>query len=246
MMKIKLTTKYDGLLEKLSAMPDIISCIEELCQFFDIDFITYHLAFHEGKAIDTPYVKTNYPAQWVRQYLVMNYVEVDPVAQAGFNRALPCFWSDLDWGGADAIPFAEDAAKHGVGGSGYMIPITDRHRRRAIINFAGNMDAESWAKKIVALRQVLAECAELLHRKAILDLYGKEDERPPLSPRELESLYWVAQGKDAKSIGIILEISEHTVRDYCKSAKHKLGCATLFQAIHLATMLRLIDPVETL
>ncbi|MEE9315394.1 MAG: LuxR family transcriptional regulator [Rhizobiaceae bacterium] len=243
MGKIELISEYDHLLEKLSNMPDILSCIEEMCGVFEINFITYHLAFHEGKAIDTPYVKTNYPANWVRQYLIMNYVDVDPVAQSGFRRALPCLWSDFDWDKPDIIPFATDAEKHGVGSAGYMIPISDRHHRRAMVNFSSALPTDIWAKKIQQIAPVLGECAELLHRKAVVDLYGKEDPHPPLSPRELECLSLVANGGNAKSIANKLEISAHTVRDYCKSARHKLGCATLFQAIHMATMERLINPV---
>ncbi len=241
MKPTSLVSEHDKFLEDLSALPDVNACIDAICAYFKIEFATYHLAFHEGKAIDTPYVKTNYPSDWVRQYLVMNYIEIDPVAQSGFARALPCLWADLDWSDPKSGTFVEDAIKHGVGGAGYLIPVTDRRRRRAIVNFASPIDPEKWATKIEDIAVVLGECAEILHRKAILDLYGKEDERPALSPREIQCLSWVAQGKDAGAIAIILGISEHTVRDYCKSAKHKLGCATLFQAIHKATMLRIID-----
>ena len=238
-------TEHDQLLEAINENDDMVSCINVICSEMGINFVTYHLAFHEGKEIDSPYVKTNYPGEWVRQYLIMNYVEVDPVAEIGFSRALPCFWSDLDWSSAGAESFQQDAIKHGVGQSGYTIPLTDRKRRRAMVNFASTMEPDEFVKKIDGDADLYAECAEILHRKAILDLYGQEDERPALSPRELQCLYWVAQGKDAGAIAIILGISEHTVRDYCKSAKHKLGCASLFQAIHKATMLRLIDSEES-
>lgn len=236
-----LTSKHDEFLERLSETEDIVSCIDRICVEFEIDFVTYHLAFHEGKAIDTPYVKTNYPADWVRQYLIMNYLEIDPVVESGFDRALPCLWTELDWSKPEVADFVADAVKHGVGGSGYLIPLTDRRRRRAMVNFACVTDPVSWERRVADLAPTFFECAAILHRKAIIDLYGQEDVRPALTPRELQCLSWVAQGKDAGAIAIILGISEHTVRDYCKSAKHKLGCATLFQAIHKATMLRLIQ-----
>ena len=78
------------------------------------------------------------------------------------------------------------------------------------------------------------------NRKALLHLHS-EDRRPPLSPREIECLSWTAQGKDASTISEILEISEHTVRDYLKSAKYKLSCGTIAQAVFEATKLRLIN-----
>ena len=81
----------------------------------------------------------------------------------------------------------------------------------------------------------------MFHRRALVELY-KGENIPSLSPRELECLSWTTQGKDANTIAAILEISEYTVRDYLKSARQKLGCATIAQAVYQATRLRLINP----
>ncbi|MEM9677668.1 MAG: LuxR family transcriptional regulator [Pseudomonadota bacterium] len=233
--------KHDDLLERVSEETNIGRCIQIICNDLAIDFVTYHMGFNEGKKIDTPFVRTNYPAEWVREYLVKNFVELDPVAQAGFQRTLPCLWSDLDWSSDAALTVATSAIDHGIGSSGYMVPITDRRQRKAMVNYSSTSDCSTWARFVKEHASLLAELAEILHRHAILDIYGREDEKPSLSPREIECLSWMVQGKDAATIAGILNISEHTVRDYYKSAKHKLGCATLYQAIHKATLLRLID-----
>jgi len=240
-MKSLLRGEHDELLERVSEEKSINHCIALMCDALPIDFVTYHLGFHEGKQIDTPFVRTNYPAEWVREYLVRNFVELDPVAKAGFQRSLPCLWSDLDWSGSDAQAVAESALAHGIGGAGYMVPVTDRNKRRAMVNYSARGECEPWIEFVKDHTHLLADLAEVLHRHAIVEMYGREDERPALSPREVECLSWVVQGKDAATIALILQISEHTVRDYCKSAKHKLGCATLYQAIHKATLLRIID-----
>ena len=120
------SARHESLLEKLSKSTDIVLCIDEMCRYFEIDFITYHLAFQEGKTIDMPYIKTNYPADWVRQYMIMNYMDVDPILKNGFARALPCLWSDLDWRRHELLPLMRDAKKYGIGSSGYIIPLIDR------------------------------------------------------------------------------------------------------------------------
>ena len=51
-----------------------------------------------------------------------------------------------------------------------------------------------------------------------------------LTPRETEILSWVAAGKTAREIAVILGISSHTVRDYTKSARQKLDCVKSGQA----------------
>ena len=50
----------------------------------------------------------------------------------------------------------------------------------------------------------------------MFQLYG-------LSPREIELLSWIAQGKSNKDIGIILSISLHTVSKHLEHIYTKLG-----------------------
>jgi DNA-binding CsgD family transcriptional regulator len=85
------------------------------------------------------------------------------------------------------------------------------------------------------------DLAHVLHKKAIIELFGDEDPVPILSPRELETLHWSAQGKDYKEISAIIGISEHTVRTYMRSARYKLNCANMSQAVAKALKLNLID-----
>jgi DNA-binding CsgD family transcriptional regulator len=60
-----------------------------------------------------------------------------------------------------------------------------------------------------------------------------------LTPREIECLYWVIQGKTATEVGIMLGITTHTARWYLKSVREKLDCHTMAQAaIKFTTGLR--------
>ena len=60
------------------------------------------------------------------------------------------------------------------------------------------------------------------------------------SPRELECLRWVAKGKTYIEVAMILNISDHTVRTYLKTARMKLGSVTLAQAASEAQILGLL------
>ena len=68
--------------------------------------------------------------------------------------------------------------------------------------------------------------------------------RPPepskrLTPREIECLYWVIQGKTATEVGIMLGITTNTARWYLKSIREKLDCHNMAQAaIKFTTGLR--------
>jgi DNA-binding NarL/FixJ family response regulator len=59
--------------------------------------------------------------------------------------------------------------------------------------------------------------------------FGDAAHRPkptPLSPREQQSLHWIAEGKAAKEIATILNISVKTVRFHRDNIARKLGCKT--------------------
>ena len=236
------SSSFKSFLKSLDEIPEVMRCIDRICGFFEIDFITYHLAFQEGKAIDMPYIKTNYPAAWVCQYVISNYIDIDPIPKYGFTRALPCLFTDMDWKNPALLPFMRDAKSHGIGSSGYIVPLADHRHRRAVVSFSAKSSLDTWTAKIAENANELQECASLLHSKAIYDLYGETSNQPLLSPRQADTLTLVAEGYEAASIGRLLGISEHTVRDYCKTAKIKLNCNNLSQAVHKATKLHLINP----
>lgn len=55
-----------------------------------------------------------------------------------------------------------------------------------------------------------------------------------LTPREIEVLRWVADGKSAREIGEILHVAKRTVDAHVQSGVHKLGAANRTHAVALA------------
>jgi DNA-binding CsgD family transcriptional regulator len=84
----------------------------------------------------------------------------------------------------------------------------------------------------------LIAIANRLHGQVVHDLFGEE--RPRVTPREIECLQLTAAGKDSMDIAIILDISPYTARDHLKSARFKLDCATSAQAITKAISLGIL------
>lgn len=64
-----------------------------------------------------------------------------------------------------------------------------------------------------------------------------------LAAREIDVLYWCAEGKTAWEIGQILGISDRTVEKHLQMAKSKLGATTTAQAIAKAMTIRFIEPL---
>ena len=221
--------------------PDIERGLKLVREKLGFTHAVYHLAQNVNLKIDLPYFKSTYPSEWLGHYLRKMYYLIDPVVTAGFESKMPFLWSDLEIETDAQREFFADAEEHGIGNCGYTVPIIDKSGRRAAFSVTGQDDPEAWAERIQWLDFTLQELAQMFHRRALIDLY-KGENIPSLSPRELECLSWTTQGKDANTIAAILEISEYTVRDYLKSARQKLGCATIAQAVYQATRLRLINP----
>ena len=232
----KLDTAYVILRES----PDVQTALEKIKELFGLHHIVFHMGQTTVGSTDSPFVRTTYPDVWVSRYFLKGYVDVDPVVREGFSRQLPFDWRELT-PTAEAMDFMIDAVQHGVGACGYSVPIVDRTARRSLFSINSILEEDAWDDFVEAHNEKIQEIAYQVHRKAIEELFGELDPMPQLGPREIECLTWTARGKDYLAIAQILSISGHTARGYLKSARFKLECATLPQAVAKAITLKLIE-----
>lgn len=232
---------YAAAFDAVSRAATVEEAVFAIRDIYGLDHTTYHFSRVVGGLLDAPYVKSTYPAEWLTRYLLRDYIRVDPVVIEGFSRMLPFDWRELALT-EKAMDLFQDFQSHGLGGHGYSVPLIDKVARRALFSIASVRPDDEWDSFVRAEAPGLAELAFKVHRIAILEIHGEIDPVPDLTRRELECLVWAAQGKDQKSIGAILGISEHTVRNYMDVARLKLDCATTTQAVAKAIKLRLINP----
>lgn len=233
--------KSEAFLDRMTAAQTVSAALGAMRDHYGLTNVTYHLARTIAGDVDSPFVRTTYPDPWVARYLLEGYVRIDPIVREGFARSVPFDWTDVETLSSD-LAFLDDAARHGIGGRGYSIPITDRAGRRALLSVNSQMSKPGWKHLTAQFAKEWLDLGQLVHKIAIAELYGGDDPVPTLAAREIECLHWTALGKDHKDIALILNLSEHTVRDYTKSARLKLGCATLSAAVMRAAHLRIISP----
>ena len=203
---------------------------------------TYHMmqTASLNRNIDAPYVKTTYPDNWVARYILKDYIKVDPIVRAGALRSLPFDWSCIS-PRPEASQMLQDYHNHELGPYGYSIPITDKKGRRALFSVNSELNEQSWDKRTAQYLSDWIELAHILHHKAIHELYGEMDPAPTLSKRQIETLNLSATGLDHKQIARELNISEHTVRNYQQSLRHKLGASSMTHAVGIASRLKIIS-----
>jgi len=231
----KWLTEAYSIIEKTAEIQTVVT---ELRDFLNIDHLVYFTSKFGGSPSTDPYVRLTYPASWLARYLAMGYTDVDPILREGFRRTLPFEWSELDRSSAAEAAFLADATAHGVGPHGYSIPVTTKHGHRGLLAVSFSGPEGEWSKFLATTRPGLIQIANRLHRRVIADLFG--DDRPHLTPRELECLRWIALGKGTTEIAGILQISPHTTRDHLKSVHYKLDCVTSAQAVTKAVKLGLL------
>jgi DNA-binding CsgD family transcriptional regulator len=212
--------------------------IAKLRDFLEIDHLVYHSSKMGASPSVEPYIRLTYPAAWIKRYLQMGYVDVDPVVREGFLRTLPFAWSELKIVTAAEMTFLADALAHSVGPHGYSIPVQSKHGHRGLFSISFSRSEKEWADFLTATKPALIQIANRVHQRVIVEVFGED--RPHLTAREIECLRWVALGKDTSDIAIILDISSHTARDYLKSARFKLDCVTSAQAVSKAVKLGLL------
>ena len=218
--------------------PGIETTITRLRDLLDVSHLVYHSSKLGASPSADPYIRLTYPDSWIKRYLQMGYVDIDPVLREGFLRTLPFDWKELEINTPAELAFLMDALAHDVGPHGYSIPVRGKHGHRGLFSISFSRSQSEWAAFLKSAQPALIQIANRLHRRVIAEEFGESDFH--LTTRELECLRWVAFGKSAGDIGGILHISSHTARDYLKSSRYKLNCVTSAQAVSKAVKLGLI------
>lgn len=221
---------------KEDSLSQALKLIQEVGKYKNV---AYFMAASVNAQNAMPFFQATYSKKWIEQYIRKNYINIDPIVTHGLVAKDHFIWSDFDNLDIQQIDFFNDAIAHGVGKSGVTIPLFLTSNTTAIFSLTGDFEQDDWREKITAEIQLLKEIGRELHLKATLELFSISD-NPILSRREIECLNLTAKGKESPAIATELGISEHTVRDYLKSVRKKLGCKTLAQAVFKATKMRII------
>uniref|UniRef100_UPI001CBB2927 LuxR family transcriptional regulator n=1 Tax=Oricola indica TaxID=2872591 RepID=UPI001CBB2927 len=207
--------------------------MEALAASYDLKSAAYFGVGLSGRTNDDPFLAVTYSSDWVEHYKERRFVEIDPVIHHGFRRLLPLDWDGFAKTDERVKTLFGEATEFGLGRKGLSIPVHGRHGDRGLLSISCDRADRDWAHdKLVYLRdfQVLATH---IHDK-VLRLEGNRPLDLHLSPRELECLQWIAEGKTAWECATILGLSQHTVRCYLESARHKLSATSNTHAVSIA------------
>ncbi|MDZ7813416.1 MAG: LuxR family transcriptional regulator [Ideonella sp.] len=165
----------------------------------------------------------------------------DPVAQHCRRSAIPIMWDQKTYVQQGLGEQWEEQAAFG-----YRTGITLALHMPEGRHFVLGVDRDrQLTRSSTALTRIVSELQLFaVHAQEVaMRLYPVEqriDNRPNLTPREVEALSWTMEGKTAWETGFILGISERTVVLHLQNAMHKLGAVNKHQAVLKALKMKLI------
>ena len=177
------------------------------------------------------YMQCAYSDRWLKQC-----VSHEPVGTGRLGRLGAMFREPLDWEELPPCPSGSVAE----GKPALSFPLRTSHGEIASFCISANANFEDWQDKKKTLAREFQALGGYFHQH-MLRIWGHDTERDMLvSARELECLKWIAEGKTAWEAGVILGISERTVRFHLNAAREKLDCLTTTQAVAKAVAQQLI------
>lgn len=205
---------------------------------FDVE----HIVFHAAGPDDAQWSAVTYDTGWVDTYVAQNFQAIDPVVQGCFGGFMPLDWKRLDWSRKQARSLMAEGVAHGVGNQGYSIPVRGPGGQFAVFTVNDTAKDDDWAVRTAAARNEMLLTAHYINER-VITLTQAPDRAPhqALSPREADSLLYLAKGLSRGQVADRLGISENTLRVYIDSARHKLGALNLTNAVATAMSRGLIS-----
>lgn len=218
---------YEASLEGLAPL------VEDLGRALGFDYVglTHHVDFKDRPTGTVSF--GNYPASWVEMLLERRYYADDPVHVACQRAMIGFRWTELPRL-IDMTPkraeVLENAHREGVA-DGFTVPVHIPGELHGSSSFAIRRGREFPEHMIPAAQAAGCFAFEAARRIAKL---GFQKEGPPgsaLTPRQLDCLVLVGQGKSDTDTAQLLGLSRDTVHQHIETAKHRLNVASRQQLV---------------
>lgn len=184
----------------------------------------------------------NYPKKWMDTLrdIPSNIYADEPVLAISQNSSYPVLWDASSYRDAGWNDYADQFQSHGFY-AGFDVPVRAASGSALLLGCSRD---RSLPLDAIELKRVIAE-AQLFAAFALPALdrlfnHIKQQDFPPLTPKELEVLKWTVAGKTAFEVGSILGSSERTANFHVQNICQKLGVTNKRAAIAKALQLHLV------
>ena len=217
----------------------LIADFQNLIRGFGFDVTAAGSWAGVGKERHYRFFFNNWPDDWQEYYRLQGFFERDFIVEA--SRQAIFLWNEMDpavFESPAAIEFVQAARSRHGWIDGLVVPIRGPGGFEGIVSLAATHRVEL----DVASRSVLDVLCRTLHERCRVEIgLGSEPPAdPPLTPREIECMKWVATGKSDWQIGALVGITGATVHFHVEQTKKKLGVRSRVQAVAILILHGLI------
>lgn len=192
-----------------------------------------HLRFVSHSDVRLLDAIVTYSVQWQQRYYEKQYASIDPVLAWGSRAVLPFDWEELAKDESAIVDFFADARNYGVGRNGISFPIRNRTGLFSLVSFTSNHSRGDWAEYKKNNISNLQKLSGLIDSAASISRQSKQLS-VNLSAIEEQCVILAAKGKNYNHVAEVLDISSTEVQLYLDTARHKLNCVNVPQAIAVA------------
>lgn len=214
-----------------------------LASNYGFNRVLYWVAKSKQLFPDAVHIASNYPTEWRAFYDADGRHAVDPTVEHCLKSSIPLIWTGETFKTPDQQALYEEACGFGLR-QGISFPIHGSNGEFGMVSFVTDKPFHTGDNRLS--HQVLGEMS-LIRDYAFesslkfLGGAGKAHRAVTLTPRELECLKWVAEGKTSWAISKILGCAEVTVNFHIKNVKHKFNVDTRQQAVAKAISLGVFE-----
>lgn len=225
------TTLAEQILEELD-QADTLEKLYKVTYRMRDGYRVKHIVYYWVNSAGENYGAGTFSQEWAEHYVEKQYNKIDPVVLGCFQRFEPTNWKDLDWSSKTARDFLKDALDHGIGAQGLTIPVRGPNGQYAVLSINDNRDDRDWEEFVREHKREFMIIAYEFNKKELqFEENGADTMLSKLSPRELSALTYLARGLSRMQAANQMNISEHTLRVYIESSRHKLGALNTTHAV---------------
>jgi len=179
-------------------------------------------------------ILSNFPDDWMEHYEESGYVSIDPVIMQVHRTASAFTWHDLinsRFLSRKQKKILRESEEAGLN-EGIGIPLYGPGGELAGVGLAGSEKGQDVDKNTLSKLQLITSQFHLAYC-GLSSNEGRtfEHDFPKITDTECEVIKWSAIGKSAYDVGIILNISEETVKWHLKNIYEKLDANSKTLAI---------------
>ncbi|MBX8487514.1 helix-turn-helix transcriptional regulator [Pseudomonas cichorii] len=216
---------------------EYISALASLFGKLNVDYFAYLHMDLTPLGISRVSIFSNYPTEWIETYRKKSLYKKDPIIIHSANTSSPFFWSEILRPKHVNLEVVEQSAHYGIE-QGFTVPMHEPGRTFGSMHLAASLANKAFVPSIKAHQLAIKAISDLAHHNRPQPSSSSDSLR--LTPRENEFLRWLSMGKTYREIGLIMNISERTVKFYAHQMTEKLECVNVKQAMMKAMYLNLV------